>query len=68
MQKWEYLYLWVEDLKVISISRDVGFGMKDPEVPEYLNALGERGWELISITVDRTAGRNYHYFLKRSIQ
>ena len=56
MQKWEYMKLWVTDQKVLQVNDqkvgDYGFfsGAKGPPLHEYLNHVGQEGWEVVGLS------------------
>jgi len=59
MDKWEYLSFRVpSDMKNVKIENQ-----KLP-APEYLNYLGEQGWELVSSVAHPTGG--FQLFFKKS--
>jgi hypothetical protein len=59
MDKWEYLSFRVpSDMKRVKIE-----GQKYP-VPEYLNYLGEQGWELVNAAPHQSAG--FQLFFKKA--
>lgn len=59
MEKWEYLSFRVPmDLKTIKIDK------QKFTVSEYLNALGEQGWELVSSSPHPYGG--FQLFFKKS--
>lgn len=66
MTKWEYKFLTAEDLE------KRGFLIKsvEPEqIESYFNALGDEGWELITVDfIDTTAFINFRGVAKRPKQ
>jgi len=59
MQKWEYLYVRVSENKVLMINnqKEGKFGLitgsvKGEPVHEFLNRMGQDGWEVIALTHD----------------
>ncbi|MDX1436755.1 MAG: hypothetical protein R3335_08090 [Anaerolineales bacterium] len=70
--RWEYLTLRVFQGEVVGINgRDAGQGgKKRPRFPDYLNVLGQEGWEVIYYGPEPpgpTGGRSAELLLKRRL-
>jgi len=52
MQKWEYLYVYFSEHKYLCPKQVNGEELRDwkrgPYMMDYINQLGEEGWELVS--------------------
>jgi len=70
MTKWEYLVIvctrnFDHYRANFYNSTELKDWKKNPPIPEYLNELGQQGWELVStLPVGETVGQ-MHLFLKR---
>ena len=76
MQKWEYMFVFTRDGKVLSANKQkMGnaplFGeVKGPDYRDYINQLGQEGWEMVSINNLSTGGSPsfLELILKRPIE
>jgi hypothetical protein len=72
MQKWEYLQVvWTNSqdgsISIISNGQPIVARENILYLYQYLNRLGQEGWELVSISQIMNGVQGYHYF-KRPVQ
>jgi hypothetical protein len=71
MQKWEYMWMYVDDSGGKQAYVANGEHLPAQSNPEALNLLGRDGWELVSVIPPgaiKTARRAYlHFCLKRPL-
>ncbi len=71
MQKWEYLIVTTEGRKVgaIGVESPADTGYKNTETEhEFLEELGEDGWELVAIIGTSSNDRNKLYFKRPPLE
>ena len=75
MQKWEYMYLWVEQEKVTHVNGQVvesgdeevekrgvgewGARVKGKDLYAFLHQAGEDGWELVTHSMKEAGGEAF---------
>ncbi len=69
MQKWEYR--WINTSSLYLDGKKV---VKEPFIDgktlfEYINYLGSKGWELVSVTPTKgKSKKSYYYWFKRPVE
>jgi hypothetical protein len=74
MQKWEYLWVHVEDRKVLYINGQEVGGWSDAKndgIPQFLNKMGGEGWEAVGVSPSGHGGSGSNHtivLLKRPLE